>query len=413
MHAMSTPTHLAAAPRTAHAPAHAAAVSLPDRRLVMLLAAAAGLGVAPLYYAQPMLAALGADVGASARAIGFMPTLTQLGYALGILLLAPLGDRFDRRRVIVSKAAALVVALLLAAFAPSLGLLLAASFAIGLTATMAQDVVPAAATLAHDAHRGRIVGTVMTGLLLGILLSRVVAGFVAETIGWRAMFALAAASVAAIGVIAARGLPRFEPATQLSYRALIASLGELWRRHPALRLAALAQGLLAVGFSAFWSTLAVMLHGAPFHLGSAAAGAFGLAGAAGALAAPIAGRLADHHGPERVTRIGIAIATVSFAAMGAAPLMTPHAQLALLAAATIGFDLGVQATLIAHQAIVYRIDPASRSRLNAVLFVGMFIGMAAGAAAGSALLAQFGWNAVIVLAVATSVAALAVRMWRR
>jgi predicted MFS family arabinose efflux permease len=356
MHAMSTPTHLAAAPRAA-APAHAAAASLPDRRLVMLLAAAAGLGVAPLYYAQPMLAALGADVGASARAIGFVPTLTQLGYALGILLLAPLGDRFDRRRVIVSKAAALVVALLLAAFAPSLGLLLAASFAIGLTATMAQDVVPAAATLAHDAHRGRIVGTVMTGLLLGILLSRVVAGFVAETIGWRAMFALAAASVAAIGVIAARGLPRFEPATQLSYRALIASLGELWRRHPALRRAALAQGLLAVGFSAFWSTLAVMLHGAPFHLGSAAAGAFGLAGAAGALAAPIAGRLADHHGPERVTRIGIAIATVSFAAMGAAPLMTPHAQLALLAAATIGFDLGVQATLIAHQAIVYRIDP--------------------------------------------------------
>jgi predicted MFS family arabinose efflux permease len=278
---------------------------------------------------------------------------------------------------------------------------------------MAQDVVPAAATLAHDLHRGRIVGTVMTGLLLGILLSRVVAGFVAETAGWRAMFALAAASVAAIGVVAARGLPRFEPTTRLPYRALIGSLVELWRHHPALRRAALAQGLLAVGFSAFWSTLAVMLHGAPFHLGSAAAGAFGLAGAAGALAAPIAGRLADHHGPERVTRIGIGIAAASFASMAAAPLLTPHAQLALLAAATIGFDLGVQATLIAHQAIVYRIDPASRSRLNAVLFVGMFIGMAAGAAIGSLLLAQLGWNAVIVLAVATSLGALAVRVWRR
>ncbi|WP_175771086.1 MFS transporter [Burkholderia ambifaria] len=414
---MSTPTRLDAVPRAAHAPAPAAASSMLDRRLVLLLAAAAGLGVAPLYYAQPMLAALGPDLGASARTIGFVPTLTQLGYALGILLLAPLGDRFDRRRVIVTKAAALVVALvvalLLAAVAPSLGLLLAASFAIGLTATMAQDVVPAAATLAHDAHRGRIVGTVMTGLLLGILLSRVVAGFVAETAGWRAMFALAAASVAAIGIVAARGLPRFEPTTQLSYRALIGSLGELWRRHPALRRAALAQGLLAIGFSAFWSTLAVMLHGAPFHLGSAAAGAFGLAGAAGALAAPVAGRLADHHGPERVTRLGIGIATVSFAAMAAAPLLTPHAQLALLAAATIGFDLGVQASLIAHQAIVYRIDPASRSRLNAVLFVGMFIGMASGAALGSALLAQLGWNAVIVLAVATSLAALAVRVWRR
>ncbi|EMH2979379.1 MFS transporter [Burkholderia multivorans] len=409
---MSTPHRLDAAPHARPA-AHAAASSLPGRRLVLLLAAAAGLGVAPLYYAQPMLGALGTDLGASARAIGFVPTLTQLGYALGILLLAPLGDRFDRRRVIVAKAAALVVALLLAAVAPSLGLLLAASFAIGLTATMAQDVVPAAATLAHDQHRGRIVGTVMTGLLLGILLSRVVAGFVAETAGWRAMFALAAASVAAIGIVAARGLPRFAPTTQLPYRALIGSLRELWQRHRALRRAALAQGLLAIGFSAFWSTLAIMLHDAPFHLGSAAAGAFGLAGAAGALAAPIAGRLADRHGPEHVTRIGIGIATLSFAAMAAAPAMPAHAQLALLAAATIGFDLGVQATLIAHQAIVYRIDPASRSRLNAVLFVGMFIGMAAGAALGGLLLAQLGWNAVIGLAVASSLAALAVRMWRQ
>ncbi|HEF4776756.1 MFS transporter [Burkholderia multivorans] len=409
---MSTPHRLDAAPHARPA-AHAAASSLPGRRLVLLLAAAAGLGVAPLYYAQPMLGALGPDLGASARAIGFVPTLTQLGYALGILLLAPLGDRFDRRRVIVAKAAALVVALLLAAVAPSLGLLLAASFAIGLTATMAQDVVPAAATLAHDQHRGRIVGTVMTGLLLGILLSRVVAGFVAETAGWRAMFALAAASVAAIGIVAARGLPRFAPTTQLPYRALIGSLRELWQRHRALRRAALAQGLLAIGFSAFWSTLAIMLHDAPFHLGSAAAGAFGLAGAAGALAAPIAGRLADRHGPEHVTRIGIGIATLSFAAMAAAPAMPAHAQLALLAAATIGFDLGVQATLIAHQAIVYRIDPTSRSRLNAVLFVGMFIGMAAGAALGGLLLAQLGWNAVIGLAVASSLAALAVRMWRQ
>ncbi|AOJ94739.1 major facilitator transporter [Burkholderia multivorans] len=409
---MSTPHRLDAAPHARPA-AHAAASSLPGRRLVLLLAAAAGLGVAPLYYAQPMLGALGTDLGASARAIGFVPTLTQLGYALGILLLAPLGDRFDRRRVIVAKAAALVVALLLAAVAPSLGLLLAASFAIGLTATMAQDVVPAAATLAHDQHRGRIVGTVMTGLLLGILLSRVVAGFVAETAGWRAMFALAAASVAAIGIVAARGLPRFAPTTQLPYRALIGSLRELWQRHRALRRAALAQGLLAIGFSAFWSTLAIMLHDAPFHLGSAAAGAFGLAGAAGALAAPIAGRLADRHGPEHVTRIGIGIATLSFAAMAAAPAMPAHAQLALLAAATIGFDLGVQATLIAHQAIVYRIDPASRSRLNAVLFVGMFIGMAAGAALGGLLLTQLGWNAVIGLAVASSLAALAVRMWRQ
>lgn len=378
--------------------------------LVVLLAAGAGLGVASLYYSQPMLGVLGEDIGASGRSVGFVPTLTQLGYALGILLLAPLGDRFDRRSIILAKAAALVAALLLAAVAPSIGVLLVASLAIGITATMAQDIVPAAATLAPAAHRGKVVGTVMTGLLLGILLSRVVSGFVAEHFSWRTMFVAAAASVAAIGIAAWRGLPRFEPTTTLPYGQLLASLGTLWQRHTSLRRATLAQGLLSVGFSAFWSTLAVMLHGAPFHLGSTAAGAFGLAGAAGALAAPIAGRLADRRGPERVTRLGAGLAALSFAAMALAPWMSPAAQLCLLVACAIGFDLGVQAALIAHQTIVYGIDPGARSRLNAVLMVGMFIGMAAGAALGSLLLEQWGWMGVTVLAVATSLAALAVRL---
>ncbi|WP_244097948.1 MFS transporter [Burkholderia gladioli] len=396
------------------APAGAQALhALLTPRLVLLLAAAAGLGVAPLYYSQPMLGVLGPDIGASARMVGLVPTLTQLGYAIGILLLAPLGDRFDRRRVILVKAGVLVAALLLAAISPSIGFLLAASFAVGLAATLAQDVVPAAATLAPDAHRGKVVGTVMTGLLLGILLSRVVAGVVAGSLGWRATFVIAAASVAAIGLAAARGLPSFRPTTQMPYRELIASLGGLWRRHPALRRAAFAQGILALGFSAFWTTLAVMLHGAPFHLGSAVAGAFGLAGAAGALAAPLAGRLADRRGPEFVTRLGIAIATVSFAAMWLAPWLSVSAQLALIALATVGFDLGFQSTLIAHQTIVYGIDPASRSRLNAVLFVGMFIGMSTGAAIGTLLFAQWGWTAVVAMAVLSSIVALLVRVWRR
>jgi predicted MFS family arabinose efflux permease len=410
---MSTPQTLQRTPVVqAAGSAPTAAVAL-SPRLVLLLATAAGLGVAPLYYSQPMLGILETDLAASARAVGMAPMLTQLGYALGILLLAPLGDRFDRRRVILLKAIALVGALLLAAVSPSIGCLLGASFAIGLSATMVQDIVPAAATLAPDANRGKIVGTVMTGLLLGILLSRVVSGFVAEQYSWRAMFFAAAGSVAAIGLALWRGLPTFKPTTHLSYRALIGSLAHLWWHHRALRRAAFAQGLLAMGFSAFWSTLAVMLHGAPFHLGSAVAGAFGLAGAAGALGAPIAGRLADRHGPEWVTRVGIVIATVSFAVMAMGLTMSTHTQLMLLVVATVGFDLGVQTTLIAHQTIVYGIDPASRSRLNAVLFVGMFIGMAAGAGIGSLALAQWGWGGVIVLAVTTSLAALAVRMWRR
>jgi predicted MFS family arabinose efflux permease len=380
-------------------------------RLVLLLASGAGLAAASLYYSQPMLGVLGADIGASAATVSLVPTLTQLGYALGIGLLAPLGDRFDRRRIVLAKAAALVLALLLAAAAPSIGVLLVASLGIGLAATMAQDLVPAAAMLAPEAQRGKVVGLVMTGLLLGILLSRVVSGLVAEQFGWRSMFIGAAASIALIGAAAWRGLPRFHPTTQLAYAKLLGSLRQLWRRHPELRRAALAQGLLAVGFSAFWSTLAVMLHSAPFHLGSAAAGAFGLAGAAGALAAPLAGRMADRRGPETVARFGATLVMLSFAALLLAPWLPQQAQLGLLAGVAIGFDLGVQAALVAHQTIVYGIDPGARSRLNAVLFVGMFTGMATGAALGGLLLASWGWLAVALLAMGSAGAALLVRLW--
>ncbi|SOZ18529.1 putative transporter, MFS_1 family [Cupriavidus taiwanensis] len=396
------------------APATSPAATLADPavpgRLVLLLATGAGLAVASLYYSQPMLGVMAPDLHASDATAGAIPTLTQLGYALGILLLAPLGDRYDRRHIIVAKAVALVGALLLAGLAPGIGMLLVSSLVVGLSATLAQDIVPAAATLAPAAQRGKVVGTVMTGLLLGILLSRVVSGFVAAHFGWRAMFVLAAASIAAVALVARRQLPRFSPATTLPYRALLASLAALWRQHGALRRAALAQGLLSVGFSAFWSTLAVMLHGAPFHLGSEAAGAFGLAGAAGALGAPLAGRLADRGGPERVTRAGAALAALSFAAMLLTPLLAPQAQLWLTGASAIGFDLGVQVALVAHQTIVYGIDPGARSRLNAVLFVCMFTGMAAGAALGSLVLARFGWTGVAALATAAALCALAVRL---
>ncbi|WP_437302277.1 MFS transporter [Sorangium sp. So ce388] len=404
-------THTTAASPSPSALPAASAPPLPGA-LVLLLATGAGLAVASLYYSQPMLGVLGADIGASDSALGLVPTLTQLGYALGILLLAPLGDRYDRRRIILAKAAVLAAALLLGGAAHGIGALLVASLVTGLAATLAQDIVPAAATLAPEANRGKVVGTVMTGLLLGILLSRVVSGFVAEHLGWRTVFVAAAASIALLGAAMWRSLPRFEPTTQLSYAALLGSLAGLWKRHGALRRAALAQGLLSVGFSAFWSTLAVMLHGAPFHLGSSVAGAFGLAGAAGAVAAPLAGRIADRSGPERVTRMGAGLALVAFAAMALSPMLSAHGRLWLLGASAVAFDLGIQAALVAHQTIVYGIEPGARSRLNAVLFVGMFVGMALGAALGSVLLAQWGWLAVTALASSTAAGALIVRLWR-
>jgi predicted MFS family arabinose efflux permease len=378
--------------------------------LTFLLAGGTGLSVAALYYSQPILGVLTGDLHAGSRAVGWIPTLTQFGYALGLLLLAPLGDRFDRRNIIVIKALVLSAALLLTGFAPTLGVLLISSLLVGLFATVAQDIVPAAATLAPLEHRGKVVGTVMTGLLLGILLSRVVSGFVAEHFGWRSVFVAASVSIALLAMVMARRLPHFAPTSTVTYPALLQSLAGLWQQHSKLRLAALAQGLLAVGFSAFWSTLAVMLHAAPFHLGSAVAGAFGLAGAVGALAAPFAGRMADRRGAEWVTRIGAGLTVLSFASMLAMPLLPTGAQLVLLALATVGFDLGVQASLIAHQTIVYGIAPEARSRLNAVLMTSVFVGMAAGGALGAQALAAWGWSGVVVVAVVASVAAFLVRM---
>ncbi|WP_395701950.1 MFS transporter [Aquabacterium sp.] len=399
----STPPGAAAAP--------AGADPLPASR-VLLLATGAGLAVASIYYSQPLLGVLASDLPQGAGQVGLVPTLTQLGYALGILLLSPLGDRFDRRRLIAAKSALLALALAAAGLAPGIGSLLAASLAVGLAATLAQDIVPAAATLAAPERRGKAVGTVMTGLLLGILLSRVVSGLVAQAWGWRSVYAAAAAAIGLLGVALWRGLPHFRPDSTLGYRALLATLPPLWRRHAALRRAAWAQALLSLGFSAFWSTLAVMLH-SRFHWGSAAAGAFGLAGAAGALAAPLAGRLADRRGPEPVIRLGALLAMASFGLMALDGWLPPQAQWLLLVVGAIGFDFGIQAALVAHQTQVYGLDPQARSRLNALLFTTMFVGMAAGSALGSGVLALAGWHGVLMLGMASAGAALALRCWPR
>mgnify|MGYP000974592286 FL=1 len=376
-----------------------------DDALVFLLACTAGLGVATLYYNQPILGVLATDFHATAGEIGYIPTLTQIGYTIGILLLAPLGDRYDRRRVILSKILMLGLGLLVMAATQSLTQLGAASIVIGIAATLAQDCVPAAATLAPEARRGQIVGSVMMGLLLGILLSRVVSGVVAEALGWRTMFVLAAVAVGVLGLVAHRRLPAFAPTTDLPYHTLLGSLLTLWRRHAELRRAAIAQGFLCAAFSAFWSTLAIMLHEPPFSYGSAVAGCFGLAGAAGALAAPIAGRIADYYGPEAVTQLGAALVLVSFAGFAIAPQ-----SLWWLIAGTLLFDLGIQASMVAHQSIIYRLDPAARSRLNALLIGSMFTGMAGGSALGSLALLHAGWRGVALFAVTCSLGALAVRI---
>lgn len=380
----------------------------PSSALIMLLAGAAGLGVAALYYNQPILGMLAGSLHASPSDIGRIPTLTQIGYAAGLLLLNPLGDRYDRRTVILIKIALLALALLGMAAAQSLWHLGAFSLAIGAAASLAQDCVPAAAAIAPDSSRGRIVGKVMSGLLLGILLSRVFSGLVAETLGWRAMFVIAAAAVGLLGILALRQLPHFAPSTNLSYAHLLLSLRDLWRRHPRLRQAAYAQGLLAAAFSAFWSTLAIMLQQPPYSMGAGVAGAFGLAGALGALAAPVTGGIADRRGPESVTRLSAGLVAASFAAFA----LFPH-NFVILVIGTLIFDLGVQSSLIAHQSIIYALEPAARGRINALFMTVMFIGMALGSALGSLTLSHAGWSGVALMGTASALMALAIRFSRR
>ena len=370
-----------------------------------LLAVGAGLAVAGIYYNQPMLGVLAESLHVSEARIGFIPTATQLGYGGGIVLFAPLGDRLDRRTVVLVKAALLAVALAAAGCVDSVAGLIVASLAVGLLATVAQDLVPAAAAIAEPESRGKTVGTVMTGLLLGILLSRVVSGAVTLYASWRVVFLGAAGTAALFTVVAARMLPSFPPTTHDSYLALLRSMVALVRDVAPLRRAAATQGLLSLAFSGFWSTLALGLAAPPFMLSSFVAGSFGIAGAAGALAAPIAGSVSDRRGPRSVIRFGAALTTAAFAVMALWGRSLP-----VLIVGTVIFDMGVQSCLIAHQTIVYAQDPGARSRLNAVLLSAMFLGMSTGAFVASRVFAHAGLSGVCAMSAAAAGAALALRL---
>ncbi|ADD78951.1 YgaY [Pantoea ananatis LMG 20103] len=380
--------------------------------LVFTLAAGAGLSVASIYYSQPMLDIIGKQFQVSVSTVGMVPMLTQAGYALGILLLAPLGDRHDRRTIILIKGLLLVMALLLCGFSGGISALLIASFVTGLTATVAQDIVPASAALAPAHSRGKTVGTVMTGLLVGILLSRVVSGVVAEYFGWRTMYIIAALAVFLISLTLWRVLPRFTPGTSVSYPRLLFIAGSPVARTPDPAARGPGSG------AAFCQLQRLLVYAGDhaqrtFSLDSAIAGAFGLAGAAGALAAPLAGNLADRLGPARVTQFGAGLVTAAFALMFLLPLLSLPGQLVVIVISTLGFDLGVQATLVAHQTLIYGLVPDARSRLNALLFTIVFIGMASGAALGSLALAHWGWNGVVVLSTLAAAASLMVRLASR
>ncbi|MBP2551782.1 putative MFS family arabinose efflux permease [Neorhizobium galegae] len=372
--------------------------------LTFAMAVGAGAAVANIYYNQPMLELIGKDLPLAATLIS---PVTQLGYALGLFLLVPLGDIVERKRLIVGQFLTLALALLGVAYAGNTALIVIFSALVGISSTVAQQIIPFAVHLTTPSKRGATVGTLLSGVLGGILLSRTVAGYIGTHLGWREMYmiAVAVALVGALGMWAI--LPSLPTSASMRYRTLISSIGSLWMKHRELRRAAVTQALIFAGFSAFWTALPFRLAQPDLGLGAEIAGLFGIVGAVGVIAAPVAGRVADVRGPAIVVRLGAIIALASWALFAASP------TIAGLVIGVIALDFGMQSALVSNQSLVYALDPSARARLNTVLMGSMFLGGAIGSAVAIAVWSSAGWLGVTALGGLVSAIAVALQVRRR
>jgi len=374
---------------SSHAADHASGKLTPA--LVGLFAFACGVIVANLYYAQPIIGLIAPDVRLSDRAASLIVSLTQIGYGLGLFFLVPLADLIENRKLILGLIAASLLCLAAAALAHHGGLFLIVSLLIGVTTVSVQVLIPLAAHMADDDNRGRIVGNIMGGLVLGILLSRPLASLIADHFGWRAVFFTAAGFMAAMMALMLRVLPERRPGHADTYPALIRSLGQLWLRFPALRRRALYQACMFCAFSLFWTAAPLEL-ARHYHLTQSQIALFALAGATGAVAAPISGRLADAGHTVKTTAAALAFGALAMLS-GLVPAFRGPGLMGIvpLALAGVALDFCVQANMVQGQREIYGLDPASRGRLNGIYMAGIFAGGAIGSAFASSLYARGGW----------------------
>ncbi|MFK7694498.1 MFS transporter [Paenibacillus sp. HJGM_3] len=390
MSTLSAPATLASRPLT--------------RGLVLLMAISCGVTVANLYYNQPLLADIGRTFGIDAQRAVYVSMLTQIGYATGLFLFIPLGDIQERRKLITGLLLAVAVSLIGVATAQTVAWLYAASYIVGVTTVAPQMIIPLAAHLAPPPERGRVIGNVMSGLLIGILLARTVSGAVGDWLGWRSMYALAALFMFALAYVLHRQLPISRPEIRLRYPALVRSIGTLIAEQRTLREAASIAACVFGAFSVFWTALTFYLEGPNFGYGSGVAGLFGLVGVAGAGAAPVIGRIADRIRPRYMVGGMILIALAAFACF-----WLIGSWIWGLVIGVLLLDLGVQGSQVSNQARIYSLQPEARSRINTVFMVSTFLGGAIGSTIGAFAWSHWGWNGVC--AVGGGLAAVALLLW--
>lgn len=377
---------------------------------IPMMAAACGIAVANVYLCQPLLPAIASSFSISADQAGNVATAAQIGYALGILLVVPVADRINAGKLIRVLLALTTISLLAAAAAPSIHFLVVASLAVTVTTVVPQVLIPVAVSTAPVDRAGSIVGTLQSGLIAGILLSRTVSGMIGQYAGsWRISYVAAAVFTGVLFLVLPSFLPKKEIAhTSISYLQLLASLPKLVKRWPQLRLSALLGALVFGSFSAFWATLAFHLAEPPFGYGSAQAGLFGLWGAVGALMAPLSGKLADRYGPNLLNGVAIVAAAIAFS-------MFSNFGAVSVIAIVIGvnfLDFGNQAGQIANQTRIFKLDPTARARLNTVYMVATFAGGAIGSIIGSHAWSTAAWRGVWSTGLAlTGAAAIVLVMW--
>ena len=370
--------------------------------VILLFAAACGLSVANVYSSHPLLDAMARDLAIDTSAVGGVVTVTQVGYALGLVFIVPLGDLLDRRRLVVGQALLSALALTAVGLAPTAAVLLVGLAVVGLLAVVVQVLVAFAATLAAPAERGRVVGTVTSGVVVGILLARFAAGLLADLGGWRSVYLTSAGLTLVTAGLLSRTLPRLaaDPATR-SYPALIRSVAALFRDEPLLRVRGVLALLIFAAFNVLWAPLVLPLTAPPFSLSHTGVGLFGLAGMAGALGASKAGRLADLGLGQRTTGLALGLMLAAWL-----PIALLYVSLWVLAAGVVVLDFAIQAVHVTSQSLLLAARPEARSRLVGGYMVFYSVGSAAGAIASTAVYADAGWPGVCGLGAAISLAAL-------